>query len=256
MGAKYVTKAIMLWGRPYGEADRILTAFTKERGRVDFLARGVRKMQAKNRALVQPLTYSEIELAEGKGLDVLTQGVLIEGFMRIHQDFDRMIYAGFLGEFLMQVLPLQEPYVELCYQFLQALNHLDKRETDPRVVAVSFLMKSLTLLGYQPDLTGCQECGSPLDSRDGYRYSFSQGGLICPDCPGESGDFRMTLPALAALGEMENLDLRRPVEISWAEADLCLLETFMTRLLESIMETEHRSARFLSRFREMRRPEC
>ena len=33
MGAKYVTKAIMLWGRPYGEADRILTAIRQELAR-------------------------------------------------------------------------------------------------------------------------------------------------------------------------------------------------------------------------------
>ncbi len=252
-----VTKAIMLHGRNYGEADRIMVAFTKERGRVDFMARGVRKIKSKNRALIQPLTYSDVELIEtGGGLDLLTQGVLIESFVRLHRDFDRYAYASFLGEFLIQVLPEKEPDPELCYLFLQTLNHLDKRETPPEVVAWAFVLQALDHLGYRPAFDGCSRCGVPgPDAGVVLWASFEDGTLVCDRCGRPPGGYRLTPELLASCLALEAMDMRGPAGPELT-GQMDGVEAFAGQLLEHVLERRQKSARFIRKLKEMRNPTC
>ena len=252
-----VTKAIMLHGRNYGEADRIMVAFTKERGRVDFLARGVRKIKSKNRAIIQSLTYSDVELIESeRGLALLTQGVLIDSFVRLHRDFDRYAYASFLGEFLMQVLPEKVPDPELCYLFLHTLNHLDKRETPPDVVAWAFVLQALTHLGFRLALDGCDQCGVPgADAGVVLWASFEDGTLVCDRCGRPPGGYRLTPDLLAACLALETMDMRGPAGPDLS-GKMDGVEAFAGRMLEYVLERRQKSARFIRKLKEMRNPTC
>lgn len=249
MSRTYTTKAIILQGRNHGEADRIVTAFTKEKGKVDFYARGVRKIQGKNRALVQPFTYSELELVERKGMDLLTQGLLIESFSRIQQDFQRIVTATYLAEYLIQVLPSRDPQPELCHGFLRALNHMDKRPASPELVGLVFVVRSFVWLGYRPALDSCCLCQKPAGGADGGRY-IPEEGYVCPDCQTGRG-----IPLDRDLREyyasLETADLRGlPARLE----DPRLLgpaTRFAEHLLLFVLEREHRSASFLRKIRRM-----
>lgn len=249
MSRTYTTKAIILQGKNHGEADRIVTAFTKERGKVDFYARGVRKIQGKNRALVQPFTYSELELVERKGLDLLTQGLLIESFSRIQGDFQRIITATYLAEYLIQVLPSRDPVPELCHEFLRALNHMDKRPAPPDLVGLVFLIRSFVWLGYQPALDACCACHRPVGTVDGGRYIPDE-GFVCLACQTGRG-IPMDRALLDYYASLEAADLRG---LSARLEDPLLMERaacFVENLLFFILEREHRSASFLQKIRRM-----
>lgn len=252
MTKRYTTKAIILQGRNYGESDRIMVAFTKEQGRVDFFARGVRKMNSKNRALVQPFTYSELEFYKGRGLDVLTQGVLIESFSQLHSDFDRIMQCSYLSEYLMQVLEPHDPYVALCYQLLLTFNYLDKRTPQTTLPQIAFLIKSFSLLGYSPQLDACGVCGVAATEAAGLRYVPSEGTLCCERCAGGQGFF-VDAGLIHLYRALLAHDLRQ--DASHLEQDpalLARLEALTERMMVQILEREHRSTSFLRKLKKLR----
>ena len=87
----YQVEAIILKARNLGEADKILTLLTKEHGKLDAVAKGVRKIKSKNRGAVQPFSQSRIMLYQGKNLDTVTQCERIAGFPKIRPNFDRLV---------------------------------------------------------------------------------------------------------------------------------------------------------------------
>lgn len=251
MKKRYTTKAIILQGRNFGESDKIMVAFTKERGRVDFYARGVRKMKSKNRALVQPFTYSELDLSEGKNMDYLNQGVLIDSFASIRGDFDKIIECSYLAEYLIQVLHPQDPYVELCYQFLLTLNYMDKKKPETNIAAISFLIKSFSLLGYAPLLDCCARCGKPVDKKHSFNYIASEGSLVCTDCGIQEG-FTLDYRLLDYYHILEDLDLKVDHNILQDKLLLMKMEVLVELMMTQILEREHKSSAFLKKIKKMR----
>ena len=60
----------------YSEADKILTVFGRERGKFTLFAKGIRKINSKNRGNMQTLCTSSISFFEGKGMPLLTESQL------------------------------------------------------------------------------------------------------------------------------------------------------------------------------------
>lgn len=251
MKKRYSTKAIILQGKNYGEADKIVVAFTKDRGRVDFYARGVRKMKSKNRALVQPFTYSELEFSEGNNMDYLNQGVLIEGFSSIHRDFDKIVECSYLSEYLIQVLHPQDAYVDLCYLFLMTLNYMDKKKPTTNIASLSFMIKSFDMLGYAPLIDSCSLCSRPVEELKSFRYQPSEGSLICTDCGNPKG-FLLDNELLSYYRLLAGLDLK--VDNSQLEDPVMLmkLDALVELMMNQILEREHKSSAFLKKIKRMR----
>jgi len=75
----YSVEAFVLRMRPLGEADRILTLFSRERGKLTGVAKGVRKTQSKFGARLEFMARSALLLHTGRSLDVITSARLVSG---------------------------------------------------------------------------------------------------------------------------------------------------------------------------------
>ena len=78
--AVYRDQAIVLRTQKLGEADRIITLFTKEHGRLRAVAKGVRRTKSKFGARLEPTSYVDLQLYSGKTFDIVTQAEGIENF--------------------------------------------------------------------------------------------------------------------------------------------------------------------------------
>ena len=63
----------MLRTHKLGEADRIITLLTRHHGRVRAVAKGVRRTTSKFGSRLEPFTHVDLQLAEGRNLDIVTQ---------------------------------------------------------------------------------------------------------------------------------------------------------------------------------------
>ena len=169
-----------------GEADRVLHAYTLERGRVGAVAKGIRKTKSRFGARLEPLSHVELLLHQGSGeLHTVTGVQLLRSHREAREDHYRLGVALAGAEAMLRLFTEQEANPKAfaaLLRFLDVADHLAARPgsrpgLDP--LALAFQLKLLWLSGYQPHLDGCSEC-----SADGplIGYSATAGGLVCGAC--------------------------------------------------------------------------
>ena len=168
------TTGIILSRTDYGEADRILTVLTPDRGKLRLLARGVRKIKSKLAGGIELFSTSDITFIEGRGeLGTLISTRLIRHYGHIIDDIDRVQ----LGYELIKVLNRtteDHPDAEY-YELLEgAFAALDDSAINPKLIHVWFQVQLLRLSGHSPNLT---------DITEGKKYDFDAEGMTFVSSP-------------------------------------------------------------------------
>ncbi len=98
--AVYHADAIVIRSQEYGESDRILTVFSREYGRIQVIAKGVRKPKSRQRGGTQLFTYADFLLYRGRSLDTVSQVSPKESFAHLWNDLERTMAATGIAELL------------------------------------------------------------------------------------------------------------------------------------------------------------
>lgn len=85
--------AVTLARRDLRENDQTITFYTKELGKVEAVARGVKKIIAKNNSVLEPLALLEVEIIPGKGVCYVGTVESVKIFKTIRQDLERLLEA-------------------------------------------------------------------------------------------------------------------------------------------------------------------
>ena len=86
----YRTEAIVLRQRPLAEADKVCVLFTPLHGRIEAVAKGVRRSRSRLAGHVEPLTRSRFLIARTRSLDIITQAETVDAFPALHAELDRL----------------------------------------------------------------------------------------------------------------------------------------------------------------------
>ncbi len=170
----------MLRTQKLGEADRIITALTRAHGQRRIVARGVRKINSKIGARLEPFNIVDLLAFEGRsGLDSLNQVDSLALFgAEISLDFDRYRAASIMAETAIQLTEM-DASVHQFNLLSAALKALAGREQAPELLRDSYLLRSLALAGWTVELRSCVVCGS----RDNLtHFSVQHGGVVCDNC--------------------------------------------------------------------------
>jgi DNA repair protein RecO (recombination protein O) len=176
----YQTKAIIIRKTKLGEADRILTLYTPDLGKIQAVAKGVRRPRSKMAGHLELMTCSQISLARGRNLDTITGAQTIESFLPLKTDLVLASYGFYVIELVNQFTPDQsgdEDIYNLLFEALINLQNSDNRELLMR----NFELKLLELSGYRPQLHDCVACHQPLAPVINY-FNAGIGGMLCPQC--------------------------------------------------------------------------
>ncbi|HHY59033.1 MAG TPA: DNA repair protein RecO [Clostridia bacterium] len=177
----YKAEGIIIKSFNLGEADRVLTIYTRQYGKISAVAKGVRKSRSKLRGATQTLTHADLVLYRGRSLDTVTQCEAKEMFPGIRADLYRWACAVFMLELVDAMIPEGQPQAGVFVRLLLSL-HLVESLAEPELGALFFAVHLLKLLGYQPQLEACAACGRPLPEPQGAALSANGGGLLCRDC--------------------------------------------------------------------------
>jgi DNA repair protein RecO (recombination protein O) len=83
-------EGIVLKRKNIGEADRLLTVFTKENGKLQLKATGVRKITSRRSAHIEPLNHVIFMLHKGKATPVLTEVETLYNYDGIKKDLKKI----------------------------------------------------------------------------------------------------------------------------------------------------------------------
>jgi DNA repair protein RecO (recombination protein O) len=172
-GRSYETEAVVLRSLRFGEADRILHLYTRERGRVGAIAKGIRKTKSRVGARLEPLSHVQLQLHEGSGELQTVTGVDLLHAHRAVREQPYRLGVGLIGE-----PEANARAFEALARFLDLLDEAAPADERPALdaLALSFQLKLLWLSGYLPHVTACVECGA-----QGELVGFSPraGGAVC-----------------------------------------------------------------------------
>jgi DNA repair protein RecO (recombination protein O) len=170
----YRDEAIVIRTYKLGEADRIIVLFTKARGKVRTVAKGVRKTTSRFGSRLEPTSHVALQLYEGRELDTITQAETIDHFRAIREDLDRITHASAMLESVDWIVQEREPNPRLYTMLLGALRTLAAR--DHPLVVPAFFWKLLALEGLAPMVDACVVCG---DDGTLVAFDLEEGGMLC-----------------------------------------------------------------------------
>lgn len=243
----YRTEAIVLRRHDFGEADRILVLLTPGRGKVRAIAKGTRRLTSRTRGHLELFSHSNLQLARGRNLDVVTQAETLRPPRGVRDDLLRATYAYHLVELVDRLAPEGQPQRSLFALLADALAVLDS-DADPALLARFFEVRALGLMGFRPQLESCLVCGDELGPEDNV-YDPAMGGVVCPGCVLE-GQGRLLAPEVFRVlrflqgrpwTEVQNLRLR--------PATARAVEEVLVATLRHVLEREMRSVEFLANLR-------
>ena len=247
----YKTAAIVLRQRRLGDADKILTLYSADYGKIEAVAKGVRKSKSRLAGHVEPLSHATFLLAHGKSLDIVTQAETTESFVTVRDDLDRMSRALYACELLDK---FTEPHAENFTLYRLLLDTLRRIATgaDLDTPLRFHEMSLLTQMGYAPELDECVGCRARLEPVTNY-WSSAAGGAVCRNCRvGESAGRPISANAIKVLRLLRHgrwPDVAR-VQI---DPDLALeLERALGEYLRWTLERDLRSAAFIDTVRRRR----
>ena len=175
----YRLRAIVLRRRDLGEADRIVTVLTAERGKLRLVAKGSRRTTSKLAGHLEPFGATRLLVARTRGLDIISQAETLESFQHLRQREPAIAIAGYLAELVDALVPENERH-EAVYDLLFAAYRLIDEGHDERTVSHVTELGLMRVLGYRPELSRCVVCERDIEP---VVNGFSvEGGVLCPDC--------------------------------------------------------------------------
>ena len=179
--ATYRDQAVVLRTQKLGEADRIITLFTKEHGRIKAVAKGVRRTKSKFGARLEPTSYVDLQLYAGKSLDIVTEVNSIENFGEaLSSDYKNWTTANSILEAAERFTENEhEPALQQFNLVIGALRALAHGTYDSSLILDAYLLRSLSVAGFAPSMTNCSRCDKPGPHK---YFSLVGGGSVCVDC--------------------------------------------------------------------------
>jgi len=141
------TEGVILAKKNFGEADRILTIYTRDHGKITALAKGVRRPKSRKSGHVELGNWCKIFVAKGKNLDLLTEVELKKAFgvENFSQEKANKIYH--LLELVNQLTAEKQKNPSVFILLVNFLKKISKDE-DFNLISVSFKVKLLSNLGF------------------------------------------------------------------------------------------------------------
>jgi DNA repair protein RecO (recombination protein O) len=200
----YRDEAIVLRTHKLGEADRIITLLTRQHGRVRAVAKGVRRTTSRFGSRLEPFTHVDLQLAEGRSLDTITQAETLTPFGKgLGLDYDRYTAGTVMLETADRLVTEErEPAVQQFLLLVGGLRAMTGGEHGPAQVLDSYLLRSLAVAGYAPSFEHCARCGEMPGVGGAHRwFNPSMGGVLCATCrvPGSANPTPETVGLLSAL---------------------------------------------------------
>jgi len=242
------TAAIVLKHRRLGDADRIVTLLTPHRGKIDVVAKGLLRSRSKMAGHLEPLTLTEVVLAHGRSMDIVTQAQTVEPFAGLQRELELLSTAMYLLELTDRFTVEHADSLDV-YELLEASLRRLSRGDGVTLVTRLFELGLLASTGFRPELEHCLETGEPVAAERAF-WTHRGGGVVS-----EAG--RASHPEAFALDARVLRVLRAFQALPYEEAGRIRIDPELAGRLERVMhefvraqaERELKSAEFVSESR-------
>jgi len=233
----YRTEAIVLSRTEYAEADRIFTVYTPKLGKIRVIAKGVRRPNSRLGPHLEYFSRSQLLLAKGRDLDVVTGAETIDYHIELRDNLDALGHASHMAELLNRLTEDRQEQ-ERAYDLLATSLRLLCDGVDPFVVTRYYELALTSVLGYRPELYRCVGCQREIEAMPN-SLSPRLGGMLCPECRGlDAGARELSLNAQKFLRVLDRDGLPGVLALNLNERLRTELETALGFYMRHLAERD------------------
>ncbi len=241
-------EAVVLRHSDWGEADRLLSLFTREKGKLRAIAKGARKVRSRKGGHLEPFTRVTLQLAVGRDLHIVTQAETVDAYLSLRDDLEGLGQASYVIELLDRFTYEEGDNVPLYNLLTDTLGRLTKT-SDPNLTLRYYEIRLLDLVGFRPELMKCAHCGEDIKAEDQY-FSAEQGGVLCPiGGRGVEGVRPVSMDALRYLRHFQRSSYKRAARAKIPPAIHRELEILMQHYLTYTLERGLNTPAFIRKVR-------
>ncbi|WP_420264795.1 DNA repair protein RecO [Candidatus Magnetominusculus dajiuhuensis] len=187
-----MTEGIVFKGFPLGEADMIMTIFTRERGFVRAFAKSPRKTKSRFGSALEPFSYIRISLwgKENAELPRLIQADIVHPFQKLREELDCFLRVSELLEMTFMLIP-EHVRQEGLFDILLDTLRMQEAGCGNQKAILCYKIKMLNAAGFMPRLSGCARCAGT-----GRRFYFREGSILCDNCGDPLSGFELSQGAI------------------------------------------------------------
>jgi DNA repair protein RecO (recombination protein O) len=242
-------EAIILRHSDWGEADRLLSLFTREHGKLRAVAKGVRKMQSRKAGHLEPFTRVNLVLAKGHDLWIVTQAEAVDDFQPVRENLQLLTQAAYVVELLDRFTYEEGQNWQLYKLVIDTLSRLSKL-SDPFIVNRFYEMRLLDVIGFRPMLFECANCRKEIIAEDQF-FSAEQGGVLCPSCGARSLNSRLiSMDALRYIRHFQRSNFTDSLKADPSLKTRLEIEGLLNYYLTYLLERSLNTPEFLKQIRE------
>ncbi len=184
MQNSYVTDAINLKSYNLSESDKIVVMYSKDKGLIKGIAKGVKKTKSKLGARMDSLVANTVMLHKGKTFNTICQAECLDTFKQTRTDLDKIFYSMYVAEvvnnFGLEDDPSSESVYNLLYSALHAISNAGNK-VEIMITAIKFQLKMMKESGFSLEFDSCLNCRQDTNNQTVYFVS-ELGGIICGNC--------------------------------------------------------------------------
>jgi DNA repair protein RecO (recombination protein O) len=245
----YRVEAVVLRHNDWGEADRILALYTRERGKLRVVAKGARRIKSRKAGHIEPFTRVTLQLARGRDLPIVTQAETVEAYLPLHDELAKTGQAAYTVELLDRFTYEDATENQSIFRLLTDTLSRIASEPDPWLAVRFYEVHLLGLLGFRPLLFECANCGKPVQALDQF-FSAVQGGVLCPKCGVNlPGAWPVSVEALKFLRHFQRSDYAGAQRARPAPDVRDELEGLVQRYVTYLLERELNSPGFIKQIK-------
>lgn len=183
----FSTEGLVLKRKNFGEADRIVTIFTRNRGKVPAVAKGIRKISSRRAGNLELLNHVKVYLSHSSKMPILTEASSLNTFQNLKGDLSKLSLSYLILELVDKFFDVEQEnhkIFDLLVESLEAIDNADNFEK-AKLFSFGFQIKLLKEVGYLPEMFKCVRCSGALKPKNNF-LSPNLGGLIDELCAKDS----------------------------------------------------------------------
>ena len=237
-----------------GEADRLITVFTKEMGTVSALVKGARSLKNKNMSATQQFCYSGMVLYKKGDKYWVRESNLIESFFGLRDTIEGLSLAGYIVEVLSDVTTV-EAEGDLLRLALNSLYAISEKKYPLVKIKSAFEIRASSIIGFMPEVLSCRDC---RETHGDFFFDVMGGNVQCAACRKKAQLTRSDVAddghrsivkhlsegAKTALGYLVHSPIERIFAFGISDEDMSLLERATEDYILNQLERSFKSLEF------------
>lgn len=150
MNRNIASEAIVLSSKSYSEADKLVTLFSKDHGKITLIAKGVKKLKSRKRGSLEPFSIIKFSAFSGHGMPIMTEAEVLDNLSDFRTNLAKVSVAYFFVEVVYRATRDEEPHKEIFDLLRKSLNRL-KSEDKLKKLRREFSIELAEILGFIPE---------------------------------------------------------------------------------------------------------